>query len=214
MEVKLINSTTDGEKLISFCARVSNPGNQDNPDYEKLLKYCLKNAHWSVFEQAAMTVEITTSRAISAQILRHKSFNFQEFSQRYSAVTSFETYEARRQDNKNRQNSIDDLPEGTKEWFSAAQHQVQMYTQELYDYGISLGIAKEQMRFLLPMSSTTTLYMNGTIRSWLTYFMVRMEKGTQKEHRDIANAVYLLFRDNYPTIAMVFEDMNQKLFEE
>lgn len=212
MEVRLVSATQDGEKTIAYCARVSNPGNQENPDFAKLLKYCLRKAHWSVFEQADMTIEIQTSRAISAQILRHKSFSAQEFSQRYAEIQGFEIYEARRQDLKNRQNSVDDLPEGTKAWFNDAQKEVQELCLARYRKALTLGIAKEQARFLLPMSTKTTLYLKGSVRSWLTLFQVRLEAGTQKEFREIAWAAYGLFKECYPLIASVFEETHADLF--
>ena len=193
----VVASTAEG--LIAYCARVSSP-NQDNPEYAKLLKYCFDHKHFSVFSMADMTVEITTSRAISAQILRHKSFDFQEFSQRYAKATEFETYEARRQDVKNRQNSIDDMDEGHKYWFRSAQESLHSASAKLYKEALNRGIAKEQARFLLPMSTQTKLYMKGSIRSWLTYCQVRCEKSTQKEHRDIAEACKRILVDNFPAI--------------
>lgn len=193
--------TQDSEKIMAYCARVSSPNNQDNPDYAKLLKYCINNKHWSIFETASMTLEITTSRAIAAQILRHKSFNFQEFSQRYSQPQSYEKYSARRQDNKNRQNSIDDLPESDVEWFSASQEEVWRLSKAKYDEAIQKGIAKECARFLLPMNTTTRLYMTGNVRSWITYIELRSANGTQKEHCDIALAAKAIFIEKFPTVA-------------
>lgn len=212
MKVSLVSATENGESIISYCARVSSPKNQTNPDYEKLLTYCLRKSHWSVFEQADLTLEVKTSRAISAQILRHKSMFFQEHSQRYSEVAEFETYEARRQDAKNRQNSIDDLPEDTKSWFLLAQSEVQEYCLERYKHALDLGIAKESARFLLPMSASTTVYVKGTVRSWLTLFLVRLEVGTQKEFRDIARAAFDIFEVKYPVVARVFKQLHPDLF--
>lgn len=188
------------ESLVMFCARVSNPKGQlsDNP---KLLKYCIDNGHWSIFEMANMVVEIETSRAIASQILRHKSFSFQEFSQRYAEVQDCEIYEARRQDSKDRQNSIDDMSEEDKLWFLAIQEETIDWAQQYYKEGIRRGIAKEQMRFILPMSATTKLYMNGNLRSYINYLQVRCGNGTQKEHRDIANEIKKLFMWEYPIIA-------------
>lgn len=183
---------------MGYCARVSSPQNQDNPDVSKLLAYCIKNNHWSVFEMGNLCVEIETSRAISAQILRHRSFSFQEFSQRYAITDSFEIYEARRQDTKNRQNSIDDMDDATKEWFQIAQKDIQNYTSGYYEIALKMGIAKEQARFLLPMGTTTRLYMNGSIRSWIHYLQLRTANGTQKEHRDIALAVQKIFIEELP----------------
>jgi thymidylate synthase (FAD) len=199
MKVSLISVTPDAEKIIMYCARVSSPHqDSDNP---KLLSYCIKHGHWSVFEQATMTVEIQTSRAISAQILRHRSFSFQEFSQRYAAVTGFETYTARRQDEKNRQNSIDDLPEDVKQWFLDVQRDVQENCERYYNMALKKGIAKEQARFLLPMAASTKLYMTGNVRSWIHYLELRCGNGTQLEHREIANQIKLIFSQNFPTIS-------------
>lgn len=199
-EVRLIHITPDCEKHIAYCARVSSP-NQDNPEFEKLLKYLVKHKHWSPLEMGSACLEIQTSRAISPQILRHRSFSFQEFSLRYSQATSFETYEARRQDDKNRQNSIDDLPEATKEWFKRAQERHNDEACYLYETALQHGIAKEQARMLLPLSTSTKLYMHGTIRSWVHYFDVRCGPDTQLEHRQIALAARDLLKQQLPTIA-------------
>lgn len=201
MEVKLISITPEAEKIIAHCARVSNPKNQDNPEIEKLLSYCIKNQHWSIFETGNMVLEITTSRAISAQILRHRSFTFQEFSQRYAEVTEFETYEARAQDLKNRQNSTDTLSEETKNWFKNIQ--LKLYSEALINYQIALekGIAKECARFLLPLSTQTKLYMNGSIRSWIHYINLRTENGTQLEHKVIAEECKRIFKEQLPIIS-------------
>lgn len=201
--VKLVSITPDAEKIMTYCARVSNPSNQNNFDTApKLLKYCIKNSHWSIFEMANICVEIKTSRAIAQQILRHKSFSFQEFSQRYAPVTSAIVYEARRQDDKNRQNSIDDLSEETKAWFKSAQETVNGLSFDLYQQAIEKGIAKECARFLLPLSTATTLNMNGTVRSWIHYLDLRSGHGTQKEHLVIAQAIKdLIFVPNLPNIA-------------
>lgn len=199
MKTTLISVTPDAEKTIMYCARVSSPKqDSDNP---KLLAYCVKHGHWSVFEQASMTIEIQTSRAISAQILRHRSFSFQEFSQRYAAVSNFELYPARRQDDKNRQNSIDDMSDEDKVWFYAAQNDIQVRAQELYDEALKRGIAKEQARFLLPMGASTKLYMTGNIRSWIHYLEVRCGNGTQLEHKEIADAIKLIFVKEFPVIS-------------
>lgn len=200
MEVKLISVTPKAEKTIMYCARVSNPNNQqsDNP---KLLEYCIKHGHWSVFEMANMIVQITTSRAIAAQILRHRSFSFQEFSQRYAEANCAEIYPARRQDTKNRQNSIDDMSLDDKDWFYKAQEDTVDFGMDLYKQALDRGIAKEQARFLLPLSTTTKLYMNGTIRSWLHYLDLRCDDSTQLEHREIANAIKKIFCEQLPNIA-------------
>lgn len=196
------------EELIVYTARVSNPANQMNMETApKLIAYLVKHKHWSPFEMASMTIEIETSRAIAAQILRHRSFAFQEFSQRYAeASLGFETYEARRQDTKNRQNSIDDLPEETKAWFLEAQRGQQAESEDLYQAALNKGIAKEQARFLLPLSTSTRLYMTGSIRSWIHYLQVRLEKGTQKEHREIAVGIYELFSQNFPNVATALQE--------
>lgn len=199
MEVKFVHTTPEGEKHIAYCARVSSP-NQDNPEYEKLLSYCIRNKHWSIFEQASLNIEITTSRAIAQQILRHRSFHFQEFSQRYSEVQSYELYDARRQDLKNRQNSIDDLSEKDKEWFKEAQNEVWDRCYVRYEIALEKGIAKEQARFLLPLNTTTKMYMHGTIRDWIHYCQVRCDQSTQKEHRDIAEACKKILIKHYPTV--------------
>ena len=198
--VKLIAITPEAEKLVAYCARVSSP-NQDNPKIEKLLEYCIDHGHWSVFETPSITIEINTSRAISAQILRHRSFTFQEFSQRYAEVADFKTYEPRRQDNKNRQNSIDDMSGETKAWFSCAQDRVHTVCSYLYYEALDKGIAKEQARFLLPLSSKTKLYMTGNIRSWIHYCDLRCRVDTQKEHRDIALAIREILKKELPIIS-------------
>jgi thymidylate synthase (FAD) len=203
-EVKLISITPDSENLIAYCARVSS-NQQDNPSISKLLRYCIKHKHWSVFETAYLTVEINTSRAISAQILRHRSFTFQEFSQRYAAVPDFITYDARRQDKKNRQASIDDMSIEDRHWFSVAQDRVQTLTASLYLDALDKGIAKEQARFLLPMSSRTKIYMTGNIRSWIHYLELRTGIETQKEHRDIARQIKKIFREELPIISGALE---------
>ena len=198
--IKLIAITPKAEELIAYCARVSS-SNQFNPNIEKLLKYCIDHGHWSVFETPYITIEINTSRAISAQILRHRSFTFQEFSQRYAAVADFETYPARRQDSKNRQNSIDDMKLEDKHWFNIAQDRVQTLSSFLYYEALDKGIAKEQARFLLPMSSKTKLYMTGNVRSWIHYLNLRCHVDTQKEHRDIALAIREILKKELPIIS-------------
>lgn len=199
MEVKLISKTPDAENLIAYCARVSSP-KQDNPNITKLIKYCWDHKHWSIFEQASMTVEVVTSRAISAQVLRHRSFKFQEFSQRYSEVSGFEKVEPRRQDTKNRQNSIDDLPEMTKEIFDARIRSIQNLAMMYYKELIDLGVAKECARFVLPLTSQTKFYMTGDLRSWIHYIQVRTEEGVQKEHKDLAEEIKKIFIVEFPVI--------------
>jgi len=198
--VKLISITPNAEELIAYCARVSSK-NQDNPKIQKLLEYCIDHEHWSVFESAFITIEINTSRAISAQILRHRSFTFQEFSQRYAEVPDFYTYEARRQDTKNRQKSIDDMDFKDKHWFTCAQDRVQTLSTFLYNEALDKGIAKEQARFLLPLSSKTKLYMTGNVRSWIHYVDLRCKWDTQKEHRDLALEIREIIKQQLPTIA-------------
>lgn len=200
MNVRLISLTLDAEKNIAYCARVSSP-NQENPDIAKLIKYCIDHKHFSIFEQAHMTVEIETSRMISAQILRHRSFTFQEFSQRYAEVQDFESYEARRQDKKNRQNSIDDLSLDVKnEWLRRQEENFERCMQH-YSWALSQGIAKECARAVLPMQTETKLYMTGSIRSWIHYLELRCDKDTQKEHRDIAKAIEQIFVKEFPVIS-------------
>jgi thymidylate synthase (FAD) len=189
------------EEIIVYTARVSSPANQDNLETApKLIKYLIKQKHWSPFEMVDLTFEVETSRAIAAQILRHKSFSFQEFSQRYSEVTRFETYLPRRQDVKNRQNSIDDLPKETADWFLAQQEKIQKDSMEVYNKALELGIAKECARFLLPLETATRLYIKGSVRSWIHYFDVRCDGSTQKEHRDIALQIREIFFGHFPNI--------------
>jgi len=211
--VELVSITPNAEEVITFCARVSNPGNQTNMDTsDKLIKYLLTHKHWSPFELAHMTIQIKTSRAIAAQILRHRSFTFQEFSQRYAVASNNVFYRARRQDTKNRQNSVDDMPQSDIDWFIEAQNQVWSLAKEKYDEALARGIAKEQARFLLPLSTETTIYMSGSIRSWMTYLIVRMEKGTQLEHKEIARDCYKVFKQEMPNMALAFEECHPDLF--
>ena len=197
-KVNLVWATPEAEKVIGYCARVSNPKNQKNPKVAGLLKFCIKHGHWSIFEMANMTVEINTNRGIAAQILRHRSFSFQEFSQRYSEAQGFEEIRPRRQDEKNRQNSFDDLSETDVEWFQESLHRVENMAMDLYNTALDRAIAKESARFLLPMSTETRMYMNGTARSWIHYIQLRTDKSTQKEHRDIAEAVKNIFIEQFP----------------
>lgn len=190
------------EEVLSYVARVSNPSNQmNNETSSKLLGYCIKHAHWSVFEHVNMTVEIQTSRAIAAQILRHRSFVFQEYSLRYSEAVNVETYPARRQDNKNRQNSIDDMGEDVKKWFQFAQEDIANVSMNLYKQALAKGVAKEQARFLLPLSTSTTLCMTGNVRNWLHYVELRTKNGTQLEHKEIADAIKVIFSEQFPSIS-------------
>lgn len=200
-KVKLISITPDAEKIIVYCARVSNPKNQDNPNVVPLLDFCIKQAHWSIFEMAHMTVEIETSRAISHQIVRHKSGSFMEYSQRYSKAIGFEEIEIRRQDKEDRQNSIDDLPEETKQWFKQESNKLLEQSKKLYEEALDKGIAKECARFILPECTTTRLYMCGNIRSWIHYLELRTGHGTQKEHMDIAREIKKIFCQQLPIIS-------------
>jgi thymidylate synthase (FAD) len=188
-KVKLISKTqgVDGlsaEDLVAFTARVSN--------------YLIKNKHWSPYEMVSVTLEIKTSRAIAAQILRHRSFSFQEFSQRYAEAQNVVLYPARRQDQKNRQNSVDDMADQDKAWFESAQEMNWNNALDLYKEALSKGIAKEQARFLLPLSTETTIYMSGTLRSWIHYIELRASNGTQKEHMDIAKEAKVIFIKEFP----------------
>jgi len=202
----MLENQKKAEDIIGYCARVSNPKNQENTQTApKLLAYCIKHHHWSIFEMANMCIEIKTSRAIAQQILRHRSFSFQEFSQRYAEATEFITYEARRQDLKNRQNSIADFPPDVQDWFTQAQKRVQTDSHALYDEALKKGIAKECARFLLPLNTQTTLYMNGSVRSWIHYITIRSDESTQKEHREIAVAARKIFCEQFPSIAAALE---------
>lgn len=212
--VKLVAVTQGAEDLtgrnaqdvISYVARVSNPNNQLKFDTAaKLLKYCITHEHWSVFEHASMTLEIKTSRGIAAQILRHRSFTFQEFSQRYAQAINHVKYPARRQDQKNRQNSVDDMSSEDKEWFEQAQETVWDESKCLYDEAIARGIAKEQARFLLPLNTETVIYMTGNVRSWIHYISLRSANGTQQEHREIAEECKKIFINAFPDISKALE---------
>lgn len=186
------------EELIIYIARVSSPEQIRHETAPKLLRYLLEHKHLSPFDMVDMTVEVETSRAISAQMTRHWSFDFQEFSQRYAEVQGFEVYEARRQDPKSRQNSVDDLPAETRKWFREAQVHAQESAREAYREALARGIAKEQARFLLPMSAATKLYMKGSVRSWIFYLSTRTHWTTQREHRDVASAVRAVFAAKFP----------------
>lgn len=205
-ERRTIIESLSAEELIAYTARVSNPANQMNKETtDRLLSFLIRNKHWSPFEMASMTVEIVTSRGIAAQILRHRSFSFQEFSQRYAEAVEMELYEARRQDTKNRQNSIDDMSRDDRDWFESAQRQMWDMGFALYQEALKRGIAKEQARFLLPLNTQTKLYMCGTARSWIHYLQVRDETGVQKEHRDIAIETKKIFVMNFPHTAKALE---------
>ena len=207
--VRLVSVTPDTEKTIGYIARVSNPNNQDNPKVAGLLAYCIKHGHWSVFEQAHMTVEISTTRGLAAQILRHRSFTYQEFSQRY-ADSSMLAKEIplpalRRQDDKNRQNSIDDIDPLMQQDFEIKMQRHFVDGMKLYKEMLDAGIAKECARFVLPLATPTKLYMTGSIRSWIHYIDLRSAHGTQKEHMDIAEAVRGIFIEQFPITAEALE---------
>jgi len=198
---KLVWVTPDAERLIGKLARVSNPANEDNPNVERLIKYLIKHKHWSPFEMASMCVEIQTTRAIGAQILRHRSFSFQEFSQRYAEVTEIEVPQLRRQDLDNRQNSIDDFPEELSE---ELQDMITLHNNKsnsLYKKLLAYGVAKECARNVLPLSTKTRMYMSGTIRSWLHYIDLRASHGTQVEHSQIARQIGEILDTELPTIS-------------
>ena len=206
---KLVWITPDAEALVGKIARVSNPNTEDNPQVEKLIRYLIKHKHWSPFEMVSMCVEIHTTRAIAAQVLRHRSFSFQEFSQRYAIPTdTFATVlpDLRRQDTKNRQNSIDDLEAETKDYY---QQRIDDHFREavnLYESLLHSGVAKECARSVLPLNTVTRLYMSGTIRSWLHYVDLRADNGTQREHMQIAASVGEILASEVPTIARAMWD--------
>ena len=204
-QIKLVSVTPDAEQHMAYVARVSNPKNQDNDNFAGLLKYCIKHGHWSVFEQAFMTVEINTTRGLAAQILRHRSFTYQEFSQRYADSSllgkSIPLPELRRQDDKNRQNSIDDVDPLMQQDFEIKMQRHFVDGMKLYKEMLDAGIAKECARFVLPLATPTRLYMSGSIRSWIHYSDLRSAHGTQKEHMDIAEACRDIFKDQFPIIA-------------
>ena len=209
--VQLITSTPDAEKNMAYIARVSNPKNQDNEDFSKLLAYCIKNEHWSVFEQAYMTLQIETTRGIAAQILRHRSFTFQEFSQRYAdsrALGEIPLPELRRQDNKNRQNSISDLSEKVINQFNEKIKRQFNLNKQLYEEMLEAGIAKECARFVLPLATPTRIYMTGSCRSWIHYINLRTGHGTQKEHMDIAQECKNIFSQEYPVVSSALNWLN------
>ena len=208
MKVNFVNITAEPEYTMSYIARVSNPNNQQNEDYAGLLKYCIKHEHWSVFEQSFMTLEIETTRGLAAQILRHRSFTFQEFSQRYAdsnLLGEIELPELRRQDVKNRQNSIDDLDPAIVDKLEKQMNTLFSSSLSLYNQMLESGVAKECARFVLPLATPTRLYMTGSCRSWIHYINLRSAHGTQKEHMDIANACKKLFIEKYPTVAEALE---------
>lgn len=213
MNTKLISVTPDAETTIAYCARVSNPSNQNSENISRLLKYCIEHHHWSIFEMAHLTLELNTTRGLAAQILRHKSFSFQEFSQRYADTNSLAEniplFELRRQDNKNRQNSIDDIDnEIVVKWNTQIREHFAK-AKALYDGMIQDGIAKECARFILPLATPTRLYMSGSLRSWITYIALREKNGTQKEHMTIAKECKQIFCEQFPIISEALGGLDQ-----
>ena len=194
---------------MGYVARVSNPKNQDNPNVAGLLKYCIKHGHWSVFEQAHMTVEIETTRGLAAQILRHRSFTYQEFSQRYADVSyireDIPLPELRRQDTKNRQNSIDDIDPITQQDFEIDMRKHFDQSIDLYKKMLHAGVAKECARFVLPLATPTRIYMTGSVRSWVHYIDLRSAHGTQKEHMDLVENVRKIFVEQFPIVSEALE---------
>ena len=209
MNVKLISVTPDAEKTMAYIARVSNPNNQENPNFAGLLRYCINHKHWSVFEQATMTLEIETTRGLSPQILRHVSFRYQEFSQRYADSSlldeSIPMFDLRRQDTKNRQNSVDDIDSSVKEEFEIKIRKHFDEGMKLYKEMLDAEIAKECARFVLPLATPTRMYMTGSVRSWIHYIDLRSANGTQKEHMEIAEACKKIFVEQFPTCAEALE---------
>ena len=209
MTVKLVSVTPDAEQTMAYVARVSNPANQDNDNYAGLLRYCIKHNHWSVFEQSFMTLEIETTRAIAAQILRHRSFTFQEFSQRYADSSLLSKKiplpELRRQDTKNRQNSIDDLDQETIDLLTRQMDTLFSSSMALYQQMLDRGVAKECARNVLPLCTPTRIYMSGSCRSWIHYINLRSANGTQKEHMVVAEACKNVFVEQFPTVAEALE---------
>ena len=204
MTVKLVSVTPDAEQLMAYIARVSNPSNQDNEKYAGLLKYCIKHNHWSVFEQSTMTLEIETTRAIAAQILRHRSFTFQEFSQRYASsndLGDIDLPELRRQDTKNRQNSIDDLDSEMVDKLNRQMITLFSSAKSLYTQMLDAGVAKECARMVLPLCTPTRIYMTGSCRSWIHYINLRSAHGTQKEHMEIAEGCRKVFIEQFPSVS-------------
>ena len=211
MTVKLVSITPDAEKTMAHIARVSNPSNQDNEKFAGLLKYCINHQHWSVFEQSSMTLEIETTRAIAAQILRHRSFTFQEFSQRYADSTQLGVIpipKLRKQDLKNRQNSTDDLDEFVRQKLELQMQTLFDSATALYQQMLEEGVAKECARMVLPLCTPTRIYMTGSCRSWIHYIDLRSAHGTQKEHMDIAQACKTVFIEQFPIVSEALEWRN------
>jgi thymidylate synthase (FAD) len=208
-EIKLVSVTPDAEKHMAYVARVSNPKNQDNEKFSGLLKYCINHGHWSVFEQAHMTVEINTTRGLAAQILRHRSFTYQEFSQRYADSSLLDEIipvpELRRQDTKNRQNSTNDLDAKLRRDYEIGIKKHFEQAMWLYKDMLKNGVAKECARFVLPLATPTRLYMTGSVRSWVHYIELRSAHGTQKEHMEIAEGIRSIFCEQFPTVSIALE---------
>ena len=209
MNVKFVSITPDAEKMMAYIARVSNPANQQNEKYSGLLKYCIKHNHWSVFEQSSMTLEIETTRGLAAQILRHRSFTYQEFSQRYADTKLLDDTiplpPLRKQDLKNRQNSTDDFDEFLVQDFQLEMTKLFDSSMKLYNRMLESGVAKECARFVLPLATPTRLYMTGSCRSWVHYINLRSAHGTQKEHMDIANEWRRIFTEQFPSVSEALE---------
>ena len=207
--IKLVSVTPDAEQHMAYVARVSNPKNQDNDKFAGLLKYCIQHGHWSVFEQAFMTVEINTTRGLAAQILRHRSFTYQEFSQRYADSSMLADQiplpELRRQDEKNRQNSTDDMNPRTVNHYNRKMEQHFKQGMKLYQNMLKDGVAKECARFVLPLATPTRIYMTGSVRSWIHYVDLRSAHGTQKEHMAVAEGVRSIFSEQFPTVAQALD---------
>tara|TARA_B100000212_G_scaffold308511_1_gene258285 strand:- start:116 stop:748 length:633 start_codon:yes stop_codon:yes gene_type:complete len=206
--VKLLSLTPEAEKTMAYIARVSNPKNQNNDDFSRLFSYCIKNEHWSVFEQSFMTLQIETNRGIAAQILRHRSFTFQEFSQRYadsSQLGDIPIPELRRQDIKNRQNSISDLSDLIQTKFTDKISEHFKNASNLYEEMLEAGIAKECARFILPLATPTRIYMTGSCRSWIHYIKLRSANGTQEEHKQIALDCRVIFKKNFPIVSKALD---------
>ena len=208
-QIKLVSVTPDAEKHMAYVARVSNPKNQDNDNFSGLLKYCIKHGHWSVFEQAFMTVEINTTRGLAAQILRHRSFTYQEFSHRYADVSyireDIPLPELRSQDTKNRQNSIDDVDPDVVDRFNKEMRAHFDRSIDLYKSMLHAGIAKECARFVLPLATPTRLYMTGSVRSWIHYINLRSAHGTQKEHTELVEEVRKVFVEQFPLVSQALD---------
>jgi len=209
MNVKFVSITPDAEKMMAYIARVSNPANQQNEKYSGLLKYCIKHNHWSVFEQSSMTLEIETTRGLAAQILRHRSFTYQEFSQRYADTKLLDDTiplpQLRKQDTKNRQNSTDDLDEFLVQDFQLEMTKLFASSMKLYNKMLDRGVAKECARFVLPLATPTRLYMTGSCRSWVHYINLRSAHGTQKEHMDIAEECRRILTEQFPAVSEALE---------